>query len=196
MPVERLKETPSQTAGPYLHIGMLPAQAGLKLRSQERLNVLAAAGVEGTPIRVEGIVFDGAGIPVRDAAIEIWQADAKGRYDAPGFLGWGRAGADFATGTFWFETIKPGRTPWPDGRQQAPHLSLLIFARGINLHLHTRMYFDDEPEANAADPLLNAIELAPLRQTLVAKKETRGPQTLFRFDIHLQGEQETLFLDM
>ncbi|HRK23834.1 MAG TPA: protocatechuate 3,4-dioxygenase subunit alpha [Beijerinckiaceae bacterium] len=196
MPVERLKETPSQTAGPYLHIGMLPAQAGLKLRSQERLNVLTSAGVEGERIRIEGSVYDGAGVPVRDAQIEIWQADSKGRYNAPGFLGWGRAGADFSTGTYFFETIRPGATPWPDGRMQAPHLSLLVFARGINLHLHTRLYFDDEGDANTADPLLNAIELAPLRQTLVARREMRGQQIVFRFDIHLQGEKETVFLDM
>jgi len=196
MPVETLKETPSQTAGPYLHIGMLPAQAGLKLRSQEKLNVLAGPGVEGTRIRVEGTVYDGAGLPVRDAGIEIWQADSKGRYNAPGFSGWGRAGADFETGLYWFETIRPGRTPFDATRLQAPHLSLLVFARGINIHLHTRMYFADEDAANAEDPILRSIELRPLRQTLMASAEKRGSETVYRFDIHLQGEKETIFFDI
>lgn len=196
MPVDTLKETPSQTAGPYLHIGMLPAQAGLTVRSQEKLNVLTAAGVEGTRIRVEGTVFDGAGLPVRDAQVEIWQADAKGRHNGPGFLGWGRAGADFKTGAFWFETIKPGRTPFDATRLQAPHLSLLVFARGINIHLHTRMYFAEEEAANAEDPILNSIELKPLRATLMASGQKRGGEVVYRFDIHLQGEKETIFFDI
>jgi len=196
MPVEQLKETPSQTAGPYLHIGMLPAQAGLTTRTQEKLNVLASGTVEGTRIRIEGCVHDGAGLPVRDAQIEIWQADSKGRYNADGFLGWGRAGADFKTGEFWFETIKPGRTPGQGGQPQAPHLSLLVFARGINIALHTRMYFDDEAEANAADPVLRAIELKALIPTLVATRTLRGSTIVYRFDIHLQGEKETIFFDI
>ena len=196
MPVEYLKETPSQTAGPYLHIGMLPAQAGLKVRSQEKLNVLASGGVEGTRIRVEGCVYDGAGLPVRDAQIEIWQADSKGRYNAGGFLGWGRAGADFKTGEFWFETIKPGPTPGPGGKPQAPHLSVLVFARGINIALHTRMYFDDETAANEADPVLRSIELKALVPTLIATRSMRGSEVVYRFDIHLQGEKETIFFDI
>lgn len=196
MPVETLKETPSQTAGPYLHIGMLPPQAGLNVRSQEKMNVLTSAGIEGERIRIEGVVYDGAAIAVRDAQIEIWQADAKGRYNAPGFLGWGRAGADFATGEFWFETIKPGPVDFGDGRMQAPHLSLLVFARGINIHLHTRLYFDDETAANAADPILRSIELKPLAQTLIATRSRRGSETVYRFDIHLQGDKETIFFDI
>lgn len=193
MPVETLKETPSQTAGPYLHIGMLPAQGGLPVRTQEKLNVMTAAGVPGEKIRVEGMVFDGTGTPVHDAQIEIWQADASGVYNAPGFLGWGRAGADFATGEWFFETIKPGITPYHDGRPQAPHLSLLVFARGINVALHTRMYFADEAAANAADPVINQVELKVARQTLIAQKPRSG---VYRFEIHLQGEKETVFFDM
>lgn len=191
MPVNHLKETPSQTAGPYLHIGMLPAQAGLKIRSQEKLNVLTNAKVEGEKIRIEGIVYDGAGVPVYDAQIEIWQADSKGQYNSGAFLGWGRAGSSFETGEYSFETIKPGKTLWNDGRTQAPHISALVFARGINVALHTRIYFDDE--INEDDPVLKSIEQKPLRSTLIARKVKPG---VYRFDIHLQGDQETVFFDM
>lgn len=196
MPVEYLKETPSQTAGPYLHIGMLPAQAGLRTRSQEKMNVMVSGDVEGERIRVEGIVYDGSGAMVRDAQVEIWQANAKGVYNAPGFLGFGRAGADFKTGEWFIETIKPGRTPGRKGKLQAPHLTIYVYARGINIHLHTRMYFEDEAEANAADPVLNAIELKHTVATLIAKRSKRGGETVYRFDIHLQGEKETVFFDI
>jgi protocatechuate 3,4-dioxygenase alpha subunit len=196
MPVEYLKETPSQTAGPYVHIGTVPAVAGLNLRSQEKLNVLTHAGVSGQPIRIEGIVFDGSGAPVKDAMLEIWQADGDGRYNAPGFAGWGRAVADFKTGEWWFETVKPGTTPGPKGRPQAPHVSLLVFARGINIHLHTRVYFSDEEAANASDPMLGAIEQRHLRETLIARREERGGQIVYRFDVYLQGEKETVFFDI
>ncbi|HRJ69108.1 MAG TPA: protocatechuate 3,4-dioxygenase subunit alpha [Beijerinckiaceae bacterium] len=196
MPVEYLKETPSQTAGPFLHIGMLPAQAGLRTRSQEKMNVMVSGDVEGERIRVEGIVYDGSGAMVRDAQVEIWQANAKGVYNAPGFLGFGRAGADFKTGEWFIETIKPGRTPGRKGKLQAPHLTIYVYARGINIHLHTRMYFEDEAEANAADPVLNAIELKHTVATLIAKRSKRGGETVYRFDIHLQGEKETVFFDI
>jgi protocatechuate 3,4-dioxygenase alpha subunit len=191
MPVEHLKETPSQTAGPYLHIGMLPAQAGLKIRSQEKLNVMTSAKLPGEKIRIEGMVYDGSGAPVYDAQIEIWQADSKGVYNAPGFLGWGRAGADFKTGLWYFETIKPGVTLWANGAKQAPHISALVFARGINIALHTRIYFEDED--NAKDPVLKSIEQVALRDTLVAKKVKKG---VYRFDIYLQGDKETVFFDI
>lgn len=193
MPVDTLKETPSQTAGPYLHIGMLPAQGGLPVRTQEKLNVMTAAGVPGEKIRVEGIVYDGANVPVYDAQIEVWQADSRGVYNAPGFLGWGRAGSEFATGEWFFETIKPGVTPYHDGRPQAPHLSMLVFARGINVALHTRMYFEDEAKANEDDPVIKQIELKPARQSLIARKIKPG---VYRFEIHLQGDRETVFFDM
>ena len=193
--VVTFKETPSQTAGPYVHIGFLPAYAGLNLRTQEKLNILTGEGVDGEPIRIEGAVYDGAGTLVRDAVIETWQADAKGRHSQSGFFGWGRAAADPASGDWHIETIKPGPVAWQDGRPQAPHVSLILFARGINIHLHTRLYFEDEAEANAADPVLNIVD-AHLRPTLIAKKSKRGSETVYRLDIVLQGDNETVFFDM
>jgi len=194
MPVAYLKETPSQTAGPYVHIGVLPGVAGLDVRTQEALHIVDAG--PGERIRLEGIVYDGAGAPVRDAVVELWQADAGGRYGAGEGVGWGRAGANAETGLYWFETVKPGATPWRDGRPQAPHVSLLIFARGVNVHLHTRAYFGDEEAANAADPVLRMVEPRERAATLVARPETRDGGRVYRFDIRLQGEGETVFLDM
>lgn len=196
MPVEYLQETPSQTGGPYVHIGTLPAVAGLPVRSQENLAVLASGSIPGEKIRIVGVVIDGSGHPVRDALLELWQADASGRHDNPDFLGFGRAAADFATGEFVFETIKPGVLPWRDGRPQAPHVSLLIFARGINIHLHTRLYFSDEEKANEEDPVLKSIEQVGRRKTLVAQREETDGVVTYRFVIRLQGEDETVFFDM
>lgn len=197
MPLDYLKETPSQTAGPYVHIGTVPSAAGLPLRTQEKLHVLAEAHTPGEHIRLEGVVYDGLGAPVKDAMLEIWQADSSGRYDTAGFLGWGRACADFSTGEWVFETVKPGATPGRHGGRQAPHISLLIFARGINIHLHTRIYFSDEEAANAADPVLRAIEHRERVQTLIARKSTRGGQTVYRFEVWLQHDtKETVFFDM
>lgn len=195
MPVEYLKETPSQTGGPYVHIGLLPAMAGLAVRTQETLSVLTAGGVPGERIRIVGQVWDGSGHPVKDALLELWQADSAGRHDNPDFLGFGRTATDFATGEFSFETIKPGSLSWRDGRPQAPHVSLLIFARGINIHLHTRMYFSDEAEANAADPVLKSIEQVGRRATLVGQRGEEGGLATYRFDIRLQGADETVFFD-
>lgn len=196
MPVEYLKETPSQTGGPYVHIGTLPAFAGLPVRTQERLDVVVAGSVPGERIRIEGTIWDGSGHPVKDALVELWQADAEGRHDNPDFLGFGRAAADFSTGLWTFETVKPGALPWRDGRTQAPHVSILIFARGINIHLHTRMYFSDEADANAADPVLKSIEQVGRRATLVGQRSERDGVVGYRFDIRLQGENETVFFDM
>jgi protocatechuate 3,4-dioxygenase alpha subunit len=193
MPVEHLKESPSQTAGPYVHIGTYPAAAGLEIRKDEKLNVLVDKSGRGKPIRITGIIYDGAGDPVRDAMVEIWQADADGRFNSPDFFGWGRAVSNFDTGLITFETIKPGVTPWRDGRPQAPHLQVLIFARGINIHLHTRLYFADEEKANAADPVLARVP-ASRRQTLIAERAADGGS--YRFVIRLQGEAETVFFDV
>ena len=107
-----------------------------------------------------------------------------------------RAGANFETGLWSFDTIKPGAVPGRKGTRQAPHIALVIFARGINLGLHTRIYFDDEAEANAKDPLLNGIEWAPRRQTLIAKREERDSEVVYRFDVRIQGDNETVFLDI
>jgi protocatechuate 3,4-dioxygenase alpha subunit len=206
-PLTYLKETASQTAGPYLHIGMLPAAAGLNVRSQEKPNVMVSGATAGERIRLEGRVIDGAGTPLRDAMVEIWQANADGRYNHPadtqdkpldpGFRGFGRAVTDFESGLFWFETIKPGRVPGRHGqRPMAPHVSLWIVARGINIGLHTRMYFADEGTANAEDPVLRLIEPGERRQTLVAAREERGGEVVYRFEIRLQGDEETVFFDV
>lgn len=188
MPVEYLMETPSQTAGPYVHIGTLPAHAGLPIRQNETLNVIEAPGER---IVVEGLVLDGSGAAVKDAMIELYQADSEGRVGEHGL--WGRAAAEFESGEFRFDTIRPGALEWRDGRMQAPHLTLLIFARGINIHLHTRMYFPEDEAAQSTDPALNRIELAHRRKTLIAGKKWDG---VYRFVIRLQGDQETVFFDM
>ena len=206
-PLPYLIETASQTAGPYVHIGLAPAAAGLALRTQEKPNVLVSAITDGERIRIEGRIFDGAGAPLRDGLIELWQANAHGRYNHPadtqdkpldtGFRGFGRAVTDLESGLFWFETIKPGRVPGRHGHHRmAPHVNLWIVARGINLGLHTRMYFEDEAAANGEDPVLRLVEPAERRQTLIAQREQRGGEVVYRFDIRLQGEQETVFFDV
>ena len=169
MPVDYLKESPSQTAGPYVHIGALPAHAGLNLRTQEKLNVLTGPDVEGDRIRIEGVIRDGGGALAPDVVVESWQADSRGLHNQSGFFGWGRAACDVATGLWFIETVKPGRFAARSGKMQAPFISLQLFARGLNIHLHTRLYFEDEAEANAADPVLNMVDPA-LRSTLIAKK--------------------------
>ena len=202
-----LTETASQTAGPYLHIGMAPQSAGIDARCDERWQVLAGKGAQGERIRLEGMIFDGTGSVVRDALVEIWQADANGRYDHPedrregkpldpAFRGFGRAAADFETGLWWFETVKPGKVPGRHGTVMAPHLNVTIFARGINIHLNTRIYFADEAEANAQDPVLRLVEQEARRQTLLARREEREGRVVYRLDIRLQGENETVFFDV
>ncbi|UJA00168.1 protocatechuate 3,4-dioxygenase subunit alpha [Acinetobacter johnsonii] len=203
---QELHETPSQTGGPYVHIGLLPKQANIEVFENNFNNQLVQEKTLGERIRLEGQVFDGLGLPLRDVLIEIWQADANGVYPSaadiqgkavdPNFHGWGRTGADFETGFWSFNTIKPGAVPGRKGTTQAPHIALIIFARGINIGLNTRVYFDDEAEANAQDPVLKGIEWAPRRQTLIAKREERDGEVVYRFDIRIQGEDETVFLDI
>ena len=188
-----LKETPSQTAGPFVHIGTMPAVAGQKTKHPGPDNILARNGTLGERIRVEGLIHDGAGALVKDALVEIWQANANGQYGSNDFTGFGRAATDFETGLFFFETVKPGATPYRDGRMQAPHVTLTIFARGINIHLQTRLYFSDEAKANAADPVLQLVGAPDLISTLIAQRDPSRP--LYRFDIHLQGDRETVFFD-
>lgn len=203
---QELHETPSQTGGPYVHIGLLPKQANIKVFENNFNNQLVKENTLGERIRLEGQVFDGLGLPLRDVLIEIWQADANGVYPSaadiqgkvvdPNFFGWGRTGADFETGFWSFNTIKPSAVPGRKGTTQAPHIALIIFARGINIGLNTRVYFEDEAEANAQDPVLKGIEWAPRRQTLIAKREERDGEVVYRFDIRIQGEDETVFLDI
>jgi protocatechuate 3,4-dioxygenase alpha subunit len=201
-----LRETASQTAGPYVHIGLAPGAAGFQLFEKELGTDIAGPNAAGERITVEGIVYDGAGAPVKDVLIEVWQANAAGIYPSPvdrrsdevenGFRGWGRIISDFSTGVWSFETVKPGSVPGRGGRAMAPHLNLWIVARGINIGLSTRMYFDDEADANAADPVINLIEQADRRATVIARREMRDGKPVYRFDIRLQGENETVFFDV
>ena len=206
-PLTYLKETPSQTAGPYVHIGLIPHQAGFDIFEKNFGNVLVTPETQGERIRIEGRVLDGLGEPLKDVLVEIWQANAAGKYNHPAdhqdkpidpsFRGWGRAGSDFETGLYRFETIKPGPVVGRKGhRPMAPHVNVWIVARGINIGLSTRMYFSDETEANTNDPVLNIIEQEARRQTLIAEREERGAEVVYRFDIRLQGEGETVFFDV
>jgi protocatechuate 3,4-dioxygenase alpha subunit len=201
-----LKETASQTAGPYVHIGLIPHQAGFDIFESNFGADIVGRNTKGKRIRVEGRVFDGTGTPLRDVLIETWQANAAGRYNHPAdtqdkpldddFRGWGRVGSNLETGVYQLKTIKPGMVPGRDGRPMAPHINFWIVARGINIGLNTRMYFSDEVEANADDPVLNLIELETRRKTLIAEAKTKGGETVYRFDIILQGENETVFFDV
>lgn len=198
-----LKETPSQTAGPYVHIGLAPGAAGFEIFEQELGQDIVGPNARGTRIRVEGTVFDGTGAPLKDVLLEVWQANAAGIYPHPadphagkveaGFRGWGRVISDFDSGLWSFETVKPGPVTGRDGVGMAPHISVWIVARGINIGLQTRIYFGDEAEANSADPVLNRVEQAHRRATLIAEKT--GDNS-YRFDIHLQGDRETVFFDL
>ena len=201
-----LKETASQTAGPYVHIGLAPKQAGFDIFENNFSNVLTGPNTKGERIRIEGRVLDGSGAPLRDVLLEIWQANAAGRYNHPAdkqdkpldddFRGWGRACSDFETGGYTFETIKPGPAVGRHGRPMAPHVNFWIVARGINIGLNTRMYFSDEAAANANDPVLNLIEWERRRTTLIAQREVSDGQAVYRFDIHIQGPDETVFFDI
>lgn len=199
-----LKETPSQTAGPYVHIGLAPGAAGFDIYERELGWDIAGPNAKGERVRVEGLVIDGTGSPVNDVILEAWQANAEGIYPHPeqageteeGFKGWGRVITDFDTGEWGFDTIKPGRVMGRNGQLMAPHISLWIVARGINVGLNTRLYFDDEAEANATDPVLNVIEWETRRATLIAKREMSDGVPVYRFDITLQGDNENVFFDI
>ena len=198
-----LKETPSQTAGPYVHIGLTPNFCDITGVYEGDLGTaMVNDKTTGERITVTGRIFDGAGALVRDAVIEIWQADGAGLYNSPSemrgtadpnFTGWGRCPTRAEDGVYSFETIKPGKVPFRDGRRMAPHITFWIVARGINIGLHTRMYFPEDEAANAEDPVLARIEHKDRIPTLIAKKE--GDNT-YRFDIRLQGEGETVFFDI
>jgi protocatechuate 3,4-dioxygenase alpha subunit len=195
----RLKQTPSQTVGPYFAYGLTPEQYGYPFRALAG-PVLVDDDTPGERIRIAGRVLDGAGDPVPDAMLEIWQADDQGRYAHPAdprasnlrFTGFGRCG----TGTdrdhrFLFDTIKPG----PIGDGQAPHVNLILFMRGMLSHLYTRIYFADEAEANARDPVLSRVDESR-RHTMIATRQTTPAGTVYRFDLHMQGPDETVFFDV
>ncbi|SFJ33160.1 protocatechuate 3,4-dioxygenase subunit alpha [Aerobium aerolatum] len=200
--LNRLKESPSQTAGPYVHIGLTPNFAEITGVYPDDLGTsMVNDKTKGERITITGRVLDGTGTPLKDALVEIWQADADGLYNSPSemrgsadanFTGWGRCPSGMDDGVFRFETIKPGRVPYPDGRMQAPHVTLWIVARGINIGLQTRMYFPEEETANAEDPILGRVEHRIRVGTLIAQKVEGG----YSFDIHLQGDKETVFFDI
>ena len=196
-PLDMLIETPSQTGGPYVHIGCIPTFAGVEGIYPQDLGLSPIEdGAEGEIITITGSVFDGTGWAMRDAMMESWQADAKGRYPGqdgadPKVSGFCRFAADKDSGEFTLRTIKPGAVTNRDGTVMAPHISLWIVARGINIGLNTRIYFADED--NSADPLLARIEQRPRVDTLIAQKTGDGS---YRFDVNIQGPQETVFLDL
>ncbi|AZN96087.1 MULTISPECIES: protocatechuate 3,4-dioxygenase subunit alpha [unclassified Mesorhizobium] len=199
--LDRLKESPSQTAGPYVHIGLTPNFCGIGgVYPSDLGSTMVNDQTKGERIDLRIRVLDGTGTPLKDALIEIWQADSNGLYNSPAelrcaadpnFQGWGRQPTDMETGVCLFQTIKPGRVPFRDGRLMAPHITLWIVARGINIGLHTRLYFSDEEEANAEDPILARIEHRVRVPTLIAERQG----DTYVFDVHLQGEKETVFFD-
>jgi protocatechuate 3,4-dioxygenase alpha subunit len=184
--------TPSQTVGPFFHDALL---------DEDRSELVPPDHPEAT--RIEGTVYDGVGEPVSDAMVEIWQANGAGRYNDPkddrqelplspeNFSGFGRSGTD-AGGRFSFVTVKPGPVPLPDGGMQAPHIMVSVFARGLLKRVVTRIYFPDEEEANANDPVLSSAEDPGFRRTLVAHDEGDA----LRFDVYLQGENQTAFFEL
>lgn len=189
-------QTPSQTVGPFFSI---------ILARDEAEAVVAGPDVPGERIVLRGRLLDGAGDPVEDGLLELWQANGAGRYRHPldrridvplhdGFTGFGRAETDFDTGGWSFTTVRPGPVPGPDGTQQAPHVNLVVQARGMLNPAWTRVYFGDEQAANEADPVLQRVP-AERRPTMVAQPvDGDGPAT-FALDLWLQGADETVFLD-
>jgi protocatechuate 3,4-dioxygenase, alpha subunit len=187
--------TSSQTVGPFF--------APALLREDARRNVLIQPETIGERIRIEGRVLDGDGVAVPDAMVEIWQANAHGRYNHssdpgpapldPSFLGFGRSGTA-EDGIYWFETVKPGPVPFDGERLQAPHICVTVFSRGLLNHVVTRLYFEDEP-ANSSDPVLQFVPFER-RATLLARREPAGAVVIYRFDIVLQGTNETAFFNL
>lgn len=188
-------QTPSQTVGPYF---------SMILARSDQDAVMVGDDTPGERVVLTGRILDGEGAPIEDGLVEVWQANSEGRYRHPlddrtdaglhdGFLGVGRARTRHEDGRWTVTTVRPGRVPAPDGTMQAPHVNLVVQARGMLDPVWTRLYFDDEAEANATDPVLTSIE-GPRRMTLVATHVGGQPPT-FELDIHLQGDGETVFLD-
>ncbi len=199
------RQTSSQTVGPYFAYGLTPGElTGINYAGFTG-NCLASPETQGEHVAIHGRVIDGEGAPVSDAMLEIWQANAAGRYRHSEderddvaldetFHGFGRTGTD-RNGQYWFHTIKPGPVPGRGNALQAPHVVLCVFARGMLSHAYTRVYFSDEVGPNDSDPVLNSVEDVR-RPTLVAERSRSGGQIAYRFDIHLQGDRETVFFDV
>ena len=187
--------TASQTVGPFLKIGLV----------REGQEYVVPKNTNGA-LKVQGRVYDGEGKPVPDAMIEIWQANVHGKYNHPedlsdaelvkGFNGFGRSCTD-EEGCFFFVTVKPGRVAGLGNTLQAPHIAINVFARGMLKQQVTRLYFSDEIHANSEDPVLNSIDDAEVRETLVASKvNDENGMPCYKLNIHLQGEKETAFFDV
>ena len=200
--------TPSQTVGPFFAYGLSPHSRCTWQPSdiydwKETVGAnLVTPDASGTKVRIEGRVLDGDGMPINDAMLEIWQADAQGRYAHPRdnparpnsrFTGFGRSATD-KNGAYSFDTIKPGAVPGPNGKPQAPHIVFCIYSRGMLRQVYTRLYFYDEA-ANDGDPILTLVP-KDRRGTLIAHKEMRGDLAVYRFDIRVQGDGETVFFDI
>ena len=190
-----LKQTPSQTVGPFFQFGLL-ARGGE--------NIMITEHTQGQRIILHGQVIDGGGEAINDAMLEVWQADAQGIFSHPedprygqvdkNFRGFGRSGTSNKELEYSFKTIKPGPVPLEGGQMQAPHINVSVFARGMLIHLITRIYFSDE-SANDSDPLLNSVEDPERRKTLIAVREDVQDAPTYRLDIHLQGDGETVFFN-
>ena len=187
-------QTPSQTVGPFFHYGLVD-------KGSE--NILVNDDSQGQRVLIKGQVTDGNGDPIPDAMLEIWQADCNGIYNHPAdphhkdadlnFFGFGRAATN-KNGIYTFKTVKPGIVAYNESTQQAPHVNVRIFARGMLIHAYTRLYFSDEPVANASDPILN---LAPedRRHTLIALREDKCDLPTYCLNISMHGAEETVFFE-
>ncbi|MBL8701899.1 MAG: protocatechuate 3,4-dioxygenase subunit alpha [Alphaproteobacteria bacterium] len=191
--------TPSQTVGPFFHYMLTPREYGYP---ELVGNSLITPDALGERIRIEGRVYDGDGAPVPDAMLEVWQADASGRYASPAdpkapanaaFKGFGRTPTT-KDGDYAFDTIKPGRVLGPDGRPMAPHININLFGRGMLRHVFTRLYFADEA-SNAEDPILALVADPASRATLIARRKIGATPATYVFDLHLQGAKETVFFE-
>jgi protocatechuate 3,4-dioxygenase alpha subunit len=193
--MKKLIATPSQTVGPFYHFAL----------DRPEWSDLTVDGAQGQKIRIEGRIFDGEGVVCPDAFLEIWQADAGGKYNHPDdtqdrkpdpkFRGFGRASAD-KDGVYRFTTIMPGRVPGPGNALQAPHINVSVFARGLLKQLVTRVYFADHAEANEVDPVLSRIDDPTVRRTIIAEKTNGAGIPTYRFDVILQGKGETAFFEV
>jgi protocatechuate 3,4-dioxygenase alpha subunit len=196
--MKKLRDTPSQTVGPFFAYGLTAEQYSYDFTSIAD-GLLVSQDSDHVKIAITGCVYDGNGNVIPDAMIELWQGDSLGKYndqsigkDREDFRGFGRLGTGTQRGhKFYFTTIKPGSVE----KGCAPHINVILFMRGSLLHLYTRIYFDDEAEANKKDPLLNLIPEAR-RQTLIAKRVETGGVVQYNFDIHMQGDRETVFFDV
>ncbi|HEY1154489.1 MAG TPA: protocatechuate 3,4-dioxygenase subunit alpha [Pseudolabrys sp.] len=196
--------TPSQTVGPFYAYGLTPKGRahwdpdGTYSWKETVGDNLITPDASGQKIHITGVIRDGDGVPIPDAMLEIWQADSQGRYAHPrdprapnaSFKGFGRSACN-REGEFGFDTIKPGQVPGPNGKPQAPHVVVCIFSRGMLRQVYTRMYFPDEA-SNATDQIL-ALVPEDRRHTLIARKEKDG---VYRFDIKVQGDDETVFFEI